>query len=60
MCVWCVWRDMVYEAFASSAAFNGDVSSWDVSSVTTLKYSKWWCVVGWDVCVGWLLFVLVV
>ena len=50
MCV-CVWRDMVHEAFEDATAFNGAVSSWDVSSVTNLELSKWWCVVCWDVCV---------
>ena len=32
--------------------FNGDVSLWDTSSVTSMEYSKWLCVVvvgdGWE------------
>ena len=38
-------------AFSDARAFNGDVSLWDTSSVTSMFASKWLCVVvfgdGW-------------
>jgi hypothetical protein len=39
-------------AFQQAVEFNGDVSKWDVSSVTTLRSSK--CRSGWERMSMWL------
>ena len=49
VCLLCLWVLVRHgAAFRSASQFNGDVSLWDVSSVTTMYNSK--CVGCWLLC----------